>query len=152
MQPLAGYNQIEPLTGAALKADVDSVWSVAQRGDRVAEAVFYLRADEIEELRGQRATRQFHVPTPAAKREILRVDAGNLPALRIHECDLAGGHMLGPDSRQDFHPIDDVDGRTPDVDRIAAGPDSRGALDEGHVETIPDQPVGQGWAGDARAR
>jgi hypothetical protein len=60
--------------------------------------------------------------------------------------------MLGPDSRQDSHPIDHVDGRTSDVDRIAAGADGWGALDERHVETVPYQPIGQGRAGDARAR
>ncbi len=60
--------------------------------------------------------------------------------------------MLGPDSRQDSHPIDDVDGRTTDVDCIAAGADGWGALDERHVEAVPVQPVGQGWAGDARTR
>lgn len=43
-------------------------------------------------------------------------------------------------------------GRTSDVDRIAAGADGWGALDERNIETVPYQPVGQRRAGDARPR
>jgi len=92
------------------------------------------------------------VPIASARRQILKFDAGNLSPFRIHECDLARGHMLGPDSRQDSHPIDSVGGRTTDVDCISAGTDGWGALDECHVETVFHQPIGQSWAGDARAR
>jgi hypothetical protein len=56
------------------------------------------------------------------------------------------------DLRRQSHALGDVEPGAPEVDDLPAGPGARSALDDGRLEPVPPQPIGEVRTGDAGAR
>src|SRR5262249_51179904 len=83
--------------------------------------------------------------------EGVRRDLGQAAPVSVHIGEPALVDAVVADGRHDAHPLHDVLGHAPDVYRVAARSQGGGDLDDGRLEPVPVQPVGQGGSGDAGA-
>ena len=125
---------------------------VVQRRDRVPEEVLDPVARGVVQELGEFAAEDLDVPAGDAATELVQVDRDRPLAVAVQN------QLLGPragfvDGVAEAHPVDHLDGGTEQVDRVAAEPVPQfgRAFDDGDLESVPLQPVGQHWTRHARA-
>src|SRR4029453_12855578 len=146
------HDQVEAARLAALEGDLDAVLALADVGDGVVEEVLDVVAGGGVEDAGQVAAQGLDLGDGAAR--VAQEVEGHAGQPLVGGVDV--GHAAGPgvglaDLVEDAHAVDDLAGRAPQVDRLAAGGRGGGHLAHGGVKAISAQPVGQRRPGDARA-
>lgn len=150
VQPVGAHDDVECAWRAMLErhgpVGLDS-------GDRVAEQILDVVAGGVVIDLAEVVAHDLHVPVRTGRVDLGQVDPAGLgPALAIQrQPGRSGGQVL--DAGQDAHLRRDLHGGAEQVDGMAAGLAQRGrALDDGDLEAVTGQPVGQHRAGDAGAR
>jgi hypothetical protein len=108
-------------------------------------------ADRAVERVGQITAAHLDVQARHAAGDGFGSDRGDQGPVGIHEGEPPGVHVRLAQLRVEPHALDDLAGGAADVDGVAAAADRGGLLDDGDLEAVAVEPVGQGRAGDARA-
>jgi hypothetical protein len=149
VQPVGAEHQVEPARLGAVEGDAHPVLVLIQGDDGVVEQELGVVPTRLVQDRGEVAARQLHLAAAGRLLQGPQVDPSDAPARGVDEAH--AGHVRAglADAWHDPHPLGHVHGRPSDVHRTAAGPQRPRAFDDGGMESVPRQPVGQGRPGDA---
>ena len=147
MDAVGTDHHVERSWGAVLEGHVDPVLGLDERADRIAEHVLARLGREVVQDSGKVTARNVDL----AARECARDDA-DLAAGGVDDRTVVVFDAGALDGVEDAHLLKDGPvGRALEVDRLAAGADFVGLLDDSDVESVSVQPEGQGGSGDAGA-
>jgi hypothetical protein len=144
---VAAGDEVEGAGRGVLELRMHTVRGLGERGDRVTEQVFAAVGGALVEDGGQVAPQDLHIAA-----EKLAGHDGQLSPGRVEELHVGPPGLAAEDLLPHAHALQHGQlGPALEVDGLAARAQRGGALDDGDLEAVAIQPVGQGRAGDARA-
>ena len=148
MQPIGRHDEIEASRGCMFEHDERALAVLADSGDAVAEDRLYLWGNEAVDLACEIAAEQAHEAPVGCRLEATDVEPHDPASLGVDDLELANVIPDTIECRSKAHALGDVVADAPEVDHVAAGSKRRGTLHESRDEAMPQQPVGECWAGN----
>ena len=133
MCPVGADDDVETTGGSRDEIGGDPVRVLLDRRHRVAELKLHVVRHRVAQDRRELAAGQLDVAGFGPG--VAHVDAADHVSARVDEDHVAHACVGGADLRHNAHPLGDLDGRSADVDRAAAGSHVCGLLHDRHVET-----------------
>ncbi len=149
MQPIRPDDQLYLAGSGMVKANPHAVAAVVNRGDGVAKDCLHPAGQRA--VNGSAKVGAAHAGEAVAGQapEDGGREAAALPALRVHIAHLIDLVAAFQNLGQQAHLLGDVVADAPEVNDVAAAAQLRRLLDEQHLVAGFEQPVGEGWTGDA---
>jgi hypothetical protein len=150
VRPVGANDEIEPARGPRQKFGRDPVRVRRERRDGVAELKLRIVRHRFAQDCRELAPRQLNVAGVGPSGP--HVDPTHHLSACVDEDHVAHACVGGADPRHQTHPLGDLDGGSPDVDRAATGSHLQRLFNDRHLETSLGKPICGRRAGNARAR
>ncbi len=152
MEAAGADDQVELLDRRVLERHPRTLVVLFDRRDGVAEDRPHLSVERFINQFRKVAAQNAQVTISKHRLKRACAETACPPAFLIDDADLVDLVALAPERRQQAHPIGDVEAAAPEVDDVAAGAQRRRTLDQHRLEAVAQEPIGETWPPDPRAR